>query len=106
MIARYSELLVKRMSSHFSLMSMSRFVVGGHEWVLLFYPDGKKSSAEGNLSQATHLQGHFTGNPRRRHEDLGRMRQGFEAIGPGYHNRMFAFLLRVVLTIIILILLL
>jgi len=27
-------------------IASERFTVGGHEWVLLFYPDGKKSSAE------------------------------------------------------------
>eukprot|EP00887_Chlorella_sp_A99_P004903 scaffold4.g4903.t1 len=27
-------------------IASERFVVGGHEWVLLFYPDGKRSSSE------------------------------------------------------------
>ena len=28
-------------------IASERFTVGGHEWVLLFYPDGKRSSAGG-----------------------------------------------------------
>mmetsp|Transcript_4736 Transcript_4736/g.12432 ORF Transcript_4736/g.12432 Transcript_4736/m.12432 type:complete len:663 (+) Transcript_4736:275-2263(+) len=31
-------------------IASDRFVIGGHEWVLLFYPDGKKSSAEGSAA--------------------------------------------------------
>lgn len=35
-------------------IASDRFTVGGHEWVLLFYPDGKKSVNEtGNPSQAS-----------------------------------------------------
>ncbi|GLC40320.1 hypothetical protein PLESTB_001597800 [Pleodorina starrii] len=30
-------------------IASERFVVGGHEWVLLFYPDGKRSSSEGPM---------------------------------------------------------
>lgn len=34
-------------------IASERFVVGGHEWVLLFYPDGKRSSSsEGHLPPA------------------------------------------------------
>ena len=29
-------------------IASDRFMVGGHEWVLLFYPDGKRSMSEGN----------------------------------------------------------
>ncbi|GMH40661.1 hypothetical protein BSKO_08565 [Bryopsis sp. KO-2023] len=32
-------------------VASDRFIVGGHEWVLLFYPDGKRSSSE---TQAHH----------------------------------------------------
>lgn len=43
-------------------IASDRFTVGGHEWVLLFYPDGKKSSTEGSGSHHAHpnLLGHFT----------------------------------------------
>lgn len=34
-------------------VASERFSVGGHEWVLLFYPDGKRSSTE--LTQQAHL---------------------------------------------------
>jgi speckle-type POZ protein len=29
-------------------IASDRFMVGGHEWVLLFYPDGKRSMSDGN----------------------------------------------------------
>ena len=36
-------------------IASERFEVGGHEWVLLFYPDGKRSSAEAqNIQNAIH----------------------------------------------------
>jgi len=33
-------------------IASDRFMVGGHEWVLLFYPDGKRSMSEGNAPSA------------------------------------------------------
>lgn len=43
-------------------IASDRFTVGGHEWVLLFYPDGKKSSTEGSAAHHAHhnLLGQFT----------------------------------------------
>ena len=35
-----------------------RFVVGGHEWVLLFYPDGKRSSSEMHNIQPAQVPAH------------------------------------------------
>lgn len=35
-----------------------RFVVGGHEWVLLFYPDGKRSSSEMHNIQPAQVPPH------------------------------------------------
>lgn len=32
-------------------VASERFFVGGHEWVLLFYPDGKKSSSSDHGNQ-------------------------------------------------------
>lgn len=32
-------------------VASERFTVGGHEWVLLFYPDGKKSSNSDHANQ-------------------------------------------------------
>ena len=29
-------------------IASDRFTVGGHEWVLLFYPDGKRSTSDPN----------------------------------------------------------
>ncbi len=40
-------------------IASDRFVVGGHQWVLLFYPDGKKSSAEGAHHHHQQLLGHY-----------------------------------------------
>jgi speckle-type POZ protein len=40
-------------------IASDRFTVGGHEWVLLFYPDGKKSSAEGSVGHHANVLGHF-----------------------------------------------
>lgn len=42
-------------------IASDRFTVGGHEWVLLFYPDGKKSSTEvaGGHHAHSNLLGHF-----------------------------------------------
>ncbi|MEO2192107.1 MAG: MATH domain-containing protein, partial [bacterium] len=37
-------------------IASERFEVGGHEWVLLFYPDGKRSSAElHTIQNAVHV---------------------------------------------------
>jgi len=51
-------------------IASDRFTVGGHEWVLLFYPDGKKSSTEGGGAHHAHpnLLGHFAhhGRPQTR----------------------------------------
>ena len=33
-------------------IASDRFMVGGHEWVLLFYPDGKRSMSDGNAANA------------------------------------------------------
>ena len=33
-------------------IASDRFMVGGHEWVLLFYPDGKRSMSDGNAPSA------------------------------------------------------
>ncbi len=41
-------------------IASERFEVGGHEWVLLFYPDGKRSSAE--VQQALNI-GNVISNP-------------------------------------------
>ncbi|CAD7696911.1 unnamed protein product [Ostreobium quekettii] len=35
-------------------IASERFTVGGHEWVLLFYPDGKRSSSETQAAPAQH----------------------------------------------------
>eukprot|EP00803_Ostreobium_quekettii_P010294 evm.model.scf_1207.8 EVM.evm.TU.scf_1207.8 scf_1207:46593-47858(+) len=35
-------------------IASERFTVGGHEWVLLFYPDGKRSSSETQAPAAHH----------------------------------------------------
>ena len=40
-------------------IASDRFTVGGHEWVLLFYPDGKKSSSEAAHHAHPNLLGHF-----------------------------------------------
>lgn len=40
-------------------VASERFTVGGHEWVLLFYPDGKRSSTE--LAQQAHFVPQATG---------------------------------------------
>ncbi len=47
-------------------IASDRFTVGGHEWVLLFYPDGKKSSTEGGGAHHAHpnLLGHFAAQGR------------------------------------------
>ncbi|PNW84405.1 hypothetical protein CHLRE_03g144284v5 [Chlamydomonas reinhardtii] len=39
-------------------IASERFVVGGHEWVLLFYPDGKRSSSEGPMGNGGGDGGH------------------------------------------------
>lgn len=42
-------------------IASERFEVGGHEWVLLFYPDGKRSSAE--VQHALNIGNLMTNNP-------------------------------------------
>ncbi|KAG2454710.1 hypothetical protein HYH02_000547 [Chlamydomonas schloesseri] len=42
-------------------IASERFVVGGHEWVLLFYPDGKRSSSEGPMGNGGGEGGHHPG---------------------------------------------
>lgn len=44
--------------SLFSRPCSERFVVGGHEWVLLFYPDGKRSSSEMHNIQPAQVPPH------------------------------------------------
>ncbi|PSC69902.1 BTB POZ and MATH domain-containing 2-like isoform A [Micractinium conductrix] len=39
-------------------IASERFVVGGHEWVLLFYPDGKRSSSEMHNIQPAQVPPH------------------------------------------------
>lgn len=56
-------------------IASDRFTVGGHEWVLLFYPDGKKSSAEGSGGHHSHANmlghyGHGRNPPRRAARNL------------------------------------
>ncbi|QDZ23047.1 POZ domain-containing protein [Chloropicon primus] len=61
-------------------IASDRFTVGGHEWVLLFYPDGKKSSADVSGAHHSHpnLLGHFHhGRPQ-----TARRAQGQPAIPP------------------------
>lgn len=36
-------------------IASERFEVGGHEWVLLFYPDGKRSSSEAHHNGPAHI---------------------------------------------------
>lgn len=64
-------------------IASERFTVGGHEWVLLFYPDGKRSSTELHNINGHHLlHGAQVNNNNNRGADEGAVQGGQGAQGP------------------------